>query len=510
MLFVLLACTSGPGPAEGDDTSAPTDDTSATDDTGDSNDTGQVQGDVTLVLTAPATVRVDDAPVQVSVACVAYVDDALSELSPAITLAGAGSLEGDTLTLDAAGRAELTCTLDSHTATATVVGLHAASDSGWSHVAESYSQSLDALLALGASGSSDDAAFLQAIEDLRASVDTLDRHLTHNDPVVWNIPGGYPSAAEIAAGGFPATDDDAALAGVMEDVASALDAYVAAVDAYDLESDDEGQLDAIAQALDALETQVAAANALDISPSGGLAQRVAMQAHLEDHVLPAMTVGPRKIVAAVDAGAVPPFGLTSMLGLGSMLGIRGHLIEAYYGPAIDWIAGAVDTLATAKLIDAAWAPDPNGPEIWSVNFGGYAIFEGSAVTVNGSGFSDQADLNQILFVHQGIVTQAMGIFDDCKAAVDAATSEYGLGAVDKMDTCLDTLVDTLTAEPKTSMGTGPMGDGQDYLGVYGDQYFSIGVPPLTYSGEWVDLVIMIPVNLSNGLRGEQHGVLLYP
>lgn len=510
MLFVLLACTSGPDAPSADDTAAPTDDTSASDDTAATDDTGGVQGDVALVLTAPATVRVDDAPVQVPVDCVAFVDGDRSDLTPALTSTGAGTLEGGVLTLDAAGRAELTCTLDTHSATATVVGLHAASDSGWSQVAQSYSESLDALLALGAAGSPEDADFLAAIEDLRAGVDTLDRHLTHNDPVVWNIPGGYPSAAEIDAAGFPATADDAALAGVMEDVAAALDAYVAAVEAYDLESDDEGQLDAVNRALDDVDAQVAVALALDISPSGGLAQRVAMQAHLEDHVLPAMTVGPRKIVAAVDAGAAPPFGLTSMLGLSTALGIRGRLIEAYYGPAIDWIAGAVDTLATAKLIDTVWAPDPNGPEVWSVNFGGYAIFEGAPVTVNGSGFADQSDLNQILFVHQGIVTQALGIFDDCKAAVDAATSEYGLGAVDKMDTCLDTLVDTLTAEPKTSMGTGAMGDGQDYLGLYGDQYFSIGVPPLTYSGEWVDLVILIPVNLSNGLRGEQHGVLLYP
>lgn len=467
----------------------------------DSADTGEPpEGDWSLLLSAPSTARLEGGTASVTVSCTALDAGLPSDREPLIT--GQGYADG-TLTLSSAGTVEITCTdqalgLEEQAA---VTAFNSTVERGWIEAGQRYQESLQILATLGRTGEID----ADQVQSLRDTADLLGRMPAWKDSSVPMVPGGYPSQTELEAAGYAAVSDDALIAPGLDALDAALDEYTAAVWAYDFVS---GDTTAIEQALDKVELAVGASQGLQPSVGGALAQRQRLTEHLNEHLLPAMHAGPAKVIEGVDS---PPF-FTTLVDLTAVLGIRGTLIDAMYGPALDWIAVAVDTLATVKLIDAAWAPDPEGPEIWSVNFGGYAIFEGNDLTINGNGFSDQPELNQIIFVHGGIVAEALGIYTDCKDAVDAANSNNTdfFDMFDKMDACVDGVIDALNQEPATSTGTGSMGNGQDYLGVYGDYYFSVGVPPVTYAGPWVDLTAMIPVNLENGLRGPSHGVLLYP
>ena len=473
----------------GDDTAVTTDDTGVEE---------VPDGDWSLTLTAAPTVRLDEGSATVDVHCVALDAGLPTDQPTAIT--GEGYSAG-VLTVSQTGAVELTCTGVGLSATTTVTVFNTVIESGWVEAGAAYEDSLAVITLLGQGGTPTE----EDIARLRENADLFARMPGWKDPSVPMVPGGYPALETIEAEGYAAVEDDTALAPALDQLDTALDAYTAAVQAYDFTEGDTADIEA---ALDLVEAAVAGGEGLEPSVGGGLAVRDRLTVHLNEHLLPAMHAGPAKVLEGIDN---PPF-FTTLVDLTAVMGIRGTLIDAMYGPALDWIAVAVDTLATVKLIDAAWAPDANGPEIWSVNFGSYAIFEGQNLTINGNGFSDQPELNQIIFVHGGIVAEALGLYTSCKDAVTAANSGNAdfFDMYDKMDACVDGVRDALNQEPATSTGTGSMGNGEDYLGVYGDYYFSVGVPPVTYAGPWVDLTAMIPVNLENGLRGESHNVLLYP
>ena len=490
----LLAC-SGNGP-DGTDTGAVSDDTEAVSDDTDLEEVPD--GDWALALTAAPTARLNEGSATVDVQCLAL--DAGQPTDQLTTISGDG-YDAGTLTVTQTGAVELTCTGVGLSTSTVVTVFGTVIESGWVEAGAAYEDSLAVIALLGQGGTPTD----EDIARLRENADLFARMPGWNDPSVPMVPGGYPSQQAIEAEGYAAVDDDDALAPALDELDAALDAYTAAVQSYDFAVGDTADVEA---ALDLVESAVANGQGLEPSVGGGLAARDRLTVHLNEHLLPAMHAGPAKVLEGIDN---PPF-FTTLVNLTAVMGIRGTLIDAMYGPALDWIAVAVDTLATVKLIDAAWAPDANGPEIWSVNFGGYAIFEGQNLTINGNGFSDQPELNQIIFVHGGIVAEALGLYTTCKDAVTAANTNNPdfFDMYDKMDACVDAVRDALNGEPSTSAGTGTMGNGADYLGVYGDYYFSVGVPPVTYAGPWVDLTAMIPVNLENGLRGESHNVLLYP
>ncbi len=498
MLLFWLACNgrASDGPNKDDvigETANPDDTAIVVDDTGEIPD-----GDWSLSLQAPSTARLTDGSAAVDATCVAL--DGGMPTAAATTISGDGFADG-VLTFDEAGTVELTCTGVGLSITTSVSAFNTTIEAGWIEAGEAYEESLAIIAILGSGGEPTEAE----LDTLREHAELFARMPGWKDPSVPMVPGGYPTQEEIEAAGYAPNPDDEAISAALDEIDTALDAYTAAVAEYDFTV---GDTSGIEIALDQVE--LAAANAQPLAPSvgGALAQRDRLTAHLNEHLLPAMAAGPNKVIEGIDA---PPF-FTSLVDLSAVMGIRGTLIDAMYGPALDWIAVAVDTLATVKLLDAVWAPDANGPDIWSVNYGGYVIFEGNELTICGNGFSEEPELNQIIFVHGGLVSQALGLYSDCKDAVDATNPDNAdfFDMYDKMDKCVDGVVDALNQEPVTSTGTGPMTDGQDLGGVFGDYIFSIGVPPVTYAGPWVDLTAMIPVNLSNGLRGDSHNVLLYP
>lgn len=490
----LLACT-------GNTTDSPTtgpvsDDTApAVDDTGPLD---PPDGDWSLSLRATPMVRLDGGAATVDVTCVALDGGVVTDEETLITGEG---YDAGVLTMTAAGTVELTCEGVGLTTTTTVNAFTTVVSQGWVDAGEAHSETLAVFTTLASTGELTD----DDIQTLRDHADLFARMPGWKDDSVPMVPGGYPSQDAITTAGHPLNDDDALLESALDGLDAALDEYTAAVQAFDFASGDTSDINA---ALDTVEQAIADAEGLEPSVGGALAQRHRLSRHLNDHLLPALHAGPAKVVEGIDN---PPF-FTSLVDLSVTLGIRGHLINQMYGPALDWIAVSVDTLATLELIDAAWAPDANGPDIWSVNYGKNVIFENESMTIMGEGFANQPELNQIIFVHGGLIAQALGLYSDCKDAVTAANAENRdfFDMYDKLDTCVDGVVDALNQEPTTLTGTGAMGDGDDFVGLYGPQYFSIGVHPLEYAGPWVDLVGIIPVNLSNGLRGESYNVLLYP
>ncbi len=128
--------------------------------------------------------------------------------------------------------------------------------------------------------------------------------------------------------------------------------------------------------------------------------------------------------------------------------------------------------------------------------------------MHGEGFSNTAELNQVLFVSDGLISAAFGIFDACYDSFPTGPDAFE--AIDYVDGCIDSILDGLAWEPDSAEGYGDVV--LDYaLGFYGPQLFEVGVPDVEHSGGgFPDLVGIIPVNLSNGLRGESYNVLLYP
>ena len=114
-----------------------------------------------------------------------------------------------------------------------------------------------------------------------------------------------------------------------------------------------------------------------------------------------------------------------------------------------------------------------------------------------------------LFVAEGILTSALGIFDDCLGDVPEDLVEH-YEAVNDFKSCVDSVIAVFEWGPESTSGYGDVID--DYaMGVYGPQTFDIGTPDVQHSGStFPDVVGIIPLNLSNGLRGQSYNVLLYP
>ena len=498
--------------APDDDDSAPGDDDVAPDD-----DDATPDPAFQVVIGAPPLVRLTDGTVDVPVTCSVWQDGALLEGIP-VTLAtsspGASLDAAGLLTLTQVDTAEITCTHDATGAatTAAVSAASAAPDSGWLEAGDATAaagQVLAQVAQLPAGDPSIDAEAAALFEQLAGHVDAILAQALREDPVVPAIPGGYPDEATLTANGLGPGPDDEAFQAAVTAVGLALDAYTAAVEAVDLDTDDPTQFVPVEAAIADVEVAIEAALVLDPSEALALSMRQEMADHLSEHVIPALAVVPQRVAVVGAEQVASRFLLGLVISTGLQGTIHGALINAWYGPAISWIDASVDTMLTLELIDLAWAPDPGGPEIWSINYGNNVFFEGDAITIHGEGFSNTADLNQVLFIADGILTSALGVFDACLGDLPDDPENF-FAAANYFEGCVDAVMEVYEWGPDATSGYG------DVLidhagGFYGPQTFDVGTPDVQHSGGgFPDLVGVIPVNLSNGLRGESYNVLLYP
>lgn len=224
----------------------------------------------------------------------------------------------------------------------------------------------------------DAGAVAQLRADLVAARDGVDLASLENSSA-FSPEGGFPpTPGALAAAGFPATPDDTALGGLLDqlnDEIAALIALIDSIDAADISDAEADALDAANQTLDDLATQLAALN-VTVHGAVAAAPRInRLLAALIPRLLEAdATLASDAVVAGGFARAPTRPGvfyastgvgetqspqqfyaarrpaIFSLAGLIATAGIRGRIINQVYGPAFKWLAHAAIILTLNDLL----------------------------------------------------------------------------------------------------------------------------------------------------------------
>jgi len=484
------------------------------------------------VLLSSSVVQVVDEPVAVRARCRFRAEGVAPETEPEMTVATEPPLptvlEGDehVITISEPGSFAVTCaTLDgSLSGSATLLAVSPATPVTWSRLGEAVGWLTNGLDLVLAGHDADDRTLVEAgLDDLdRASRRMTEVALTRV-PVFWGFPGGMPAEVEMIAAGLEPAPDDVAVPAALTEAVAALDDFRTAYDTAS--ATDPTSLTRIDVATARLERALDALAEIEPSDLAALSSIGSIDDLVASHFLPALMALTERVRVLIeeDLPRFPPPPrptglLTFTLGLTMGATLRAQLISAVYGWAIDWIEGAVWTLAMTSAIADRFPFSVEGPDVYSIN-ASYAVHDGDTITIWGDRFAPVAHHNAVIFVTSSDVTFAVGLLTGCLSALRLPSStDLPTLAVQTWNwfNSVRGCVDRLTSGPPDDEPVvGTHGSGEVFvepMNPYGPMHYSIGVLPVHHPGAGLPIPVgVIPLNLSSGVvRGESRSTLLYP
>ena len=476
--------------------------------TGPMTDTDDPAGlEAHVLLSSVAVLEVDDLGA-LSVECVATeggVPIVGESFSVSVAPMGGVSEDQGVYTFTDAGIYDVTCSGAEVEATEHVAVLNEAIEPAMADIGLGMGQALHGIFAvLAADGRADDV-LVAAVDTLDAALPALQSEaVTELDDVLREIPGDYPTPAELQGLGITANADDDQLGAALDGLDDALAAFEASVAALDPMVVDDPALEALEADMAGFEAAVEALSSLEPTAHGLLAQRSRVAELVRDRMEPTTRTTVQYLSDRIhaeadiayasleDPGGPVGFGLLGFtLGMFNQSHIRVQLVNQWYGDYIAQLDESINNFILNDAINFAFPPSPEGPEIEFLVASASAGFAtpGYPSWIDGRNFDESEEFNLVLVFGdnwQGIVDaiisgcgieesdsipEAVVKFRDCIADINAAVdslfwvpvsvgegiygSEQGLDMGEFPAACGGGLPTATFLLPMTYLGRGP-------------------------------------------------------
>jgi len=432
--------------------------------------------------------------------------------SPTVTLAPTSGYTEDAGSYAFAefGVWSVTCAaeVDGQTVASTIdVGvLNEAIDPRLAAIGEGISGTQRALIDIMAADGGADQLLIDAMGGLDVTLtDVGNLDLSDMTDVLREIPGGYPTPAELTAQGIATNADDTSLPARLTALETALGDLKATIDGLDPSSVTAGDLQAVEGHTAALQTAVDDLLALQPTAHGYLATRTQLADVVRNTLLPtvssigsyadgvvraeASNLFPN--VNAQQDGPTPYFGFLSLtLGMFNSNNLQITMINKVYGKYIAELDKSINNLILVDLIDYFFPPNPQGPVIEFLQASASLSFAvpGYPTWIDGHSFNDDPQYNLIIVIGDGWQTVVDNIFSAC-GINDANTIPE---AVDILDQCVQDVFDAVNESTMTPTSVVTPG-------LFGSQQgLDMGNFPQACSGSLPVAIALIPINLGIG------------
>jgi hypothetical protein len=418
---------------------------------------------------------------------------------------------GGELRFEEFGLWEVTCTItvgsETVTASETVAVLNEAINPDVARAASGLSSLERGLYEIAAANGQDDQRLVDAMQVVGQAVDTLDpATFTAMPSALRDVPGGWPTAAELNGAGFTKTADDDLVVQRLDAVRAALTAIDATNASLDPGSLTMADLATVAADTANLEGAVDALLALDLSPHGHIAARDALTIFIRDGLVPSAhstAVYTDELVRAqapelfIDGPVFPKFGFLSLaLGMFGERSLQMKLVNAIYGDFIAEVDESINTLIAVGLIDYWIPPNPEAPIIEyvyaSASIG--AACPGYCSSIDGSQWDEDPDSNLVLVIGDGLSSILESLFTACGVG-EADTKPEAMWMVFE---CVSEILEQIEGAQVTPTEI----TNQSISGT--PQNVQIGDFPEACDGSLPSAIALIPINRELGIRGPSY------